>query len=69
VEKKKIFLTEFYHEGTPYEGPRIIAGDFFDAEQKAKEYDCSVVGVLDIIVDEDDFSMDFKVEQWNRVLH
>ena len=62
-------MTEFYHEGTPYEGPRIVASDFLDAEQKAKEYDCSVVGVLDIIVDEDDFSMDFKVEQWNRVLH
>lgn len=59
----QIYLTEFTYDGRSYEGPKIIAKNYADAERQAEHYEVSVVGVLDMIIAED------SLNKWNRVLH
>jgi hypothetical protein len=63
----KVFITEFTHKNKNYEGPTVVASSFDEAEAKAKVYGCVVVGILDMVIDEDEFNVDEM--QWNRVLH
>ena len=55
----KIFLTEFQYDGKTFEGPTI----FEEAEKQAKNYDVTVVGLLDTVV------ITGEEDKWNRVLH
>tara|TARA_R110001606_G_scaffold127961_1_gene262365 strand:+ start:565 stop:747 length:183 start_codon:yes stop_codon:yes gene_type:complete len=59
----RIYLTEFSYDGKDYEGPKIIAKTYEDAERQAEQYEVSVVGVLDMVIAED------SLNKWNRVLH
>jgi len=54
----KVFITEFKHDGLFYEGPNIVAESFEDAEVTAETYGVNVVGMLDVIItdnNEDDY--------------
>jgi|TARA_R110000803_G_scaffold44979_3_gene95028 hypothetical protein len=59
----KIFLTEFQYDGKTFEGPTILASSFEEAEKQAKNYDVTVVGLLDTVV------ITGEEDKWNRVLH
>tara|TARA_R100001143_G_C3332133_1_gene120009 strand:- start:187 stop:369 length:183 start_codon:yes stop_codon:yes gene_type:complete len=59
----KIFLTEFQYDGKTFEGPTILASSFEEAEKQAKNYDVTVVGILDTVV------ITGEEDRWNRVLH
>ena len=59
----KIFLTEFEYDGKTFEGPTILASSFEEAEKQAKNYDVTVVGLLDTVV------ITGEEDKWNRVLH
>jgi len=65
----KVYITEFSHKDKNYEGPTIVAHSFDEAEAKAQAYGCIVVGMLDMIIDPEDFNVDIVKMQWNRVLH
>ena len=41
----------------------VVAHSFDEAEAKAEVYGCTVVGILDMIITED------EAAEWNRVLH
>ena len=59
----KVFITEFKHDGLFYEGPNIVAESFEDAEVTAETYGVNVVGMLDVII------TDNNEVDYNRVLH
>jgi|TARA_B100001094_G_scaffold308935_1_gene342099 hypothetical protein len=59
----KVFITEFKHDGLFYEGPNIVAESFEDAEVTAETYGVNVVGMLDVII------TDNNEDDYKRVLH
>jgi|TARA_R100001530_G_scaffold95710_1_gene66569 hypothetical protein len=59
----RVYITEFKIGEKTYEGPTVVASSFDDAETKAKHYGCDVVGILDVVV------TDENEDQWKRVLH
>ena len=59
----KVFITEFKHDGLFYEGPNIVAESFEDAEVTAETYGVHVVGMLDVII------TDNNEDDYKRVLH
>lgn len=59
----KVFITEFLHDGLFYEGPNIVAESFEDAEVTAETYGVNVVGMLDVII------TDNNEDDYKRVLH
>jgi|TARA_R110002072_G_C7553842_1_gene499540 hypothetical protein len=59
----KVFITEFKLGDEFYEGPRIVAESFEDAEVTAELYEVNVVGLLDVIVTE------YNEDSYKRVLH
>tara|TARA_R100000742_G_C4217752_1_gene42380 strand:+ start:426 stop:608 length:183 start_codon:yes stop_codon:yes gene_type:complete len=59
----KVYITEFTYKDKHYEGPTVVAHSFDEAEAKAEVYGCTVVGILDMIITED------EAAEWNRVLH
>tara|TARA_R100001510_G_C7554682_1_gene137064 strand:+ start:206 stop:400 length:195 start_codon:yes stop_codon:yes gene_type:complete len=63
----KVFITEFTYKDKNYEGPTVVASSFDEAEAKAEMYGCVVVGILEMVIDQDELNIDEM--QWNRVLH
>ena len=59
----RVFITEFKHDGLFYEGPNIVAESFEDAEVTAETYGVNVVGMLDVII------TDNNEDDYKRVLH
>ena len=59
----RVFITEFLHDGLMYEGPNIIAESFEAAEETAELYAVNVVGMLDVII------TDNNEDDYKRVLH
>jgi len=59
----KVFITEFKLGDDFYEGPRIVAESFEDAEATAELYEVIVVGILDVII------TDSNEDSYKRVLH
>ena len=59
----RVFITEFKHDGTFYEGPNIVAESFEAAEATAELYAVNVVGMLDVII------TDYNEDSYKRVLH
>ena len=63
----KVFITEFTYKDKNYVGPTVVASSFDEAEAKAELYGCIVVGILEMVIDQDELNIDEM--QWNRVLH
>tara|TARA_R100001443_G_C3350652_1_gene176768 strand:+ start:991 stop:1173 length:183 start_codon:yes stop_codon:yes gene_type:complete len=59
----KVYITEFKYKGKYYEGPPVVASSFSDAETKAENYGCNVVGILDLVIS------DFEESEYQMVLH
>ena len=59
----KVFITEFRHDGLFYEGPNIVAESFEAAEKTAELYSVNVVGMLAVII------TDNNEDDYKRVLH
>ena len=59
----RVFITEFLHDGLLCEGPNIVAESFEAAEETAELYSVNVVGMLDVII------TDNNEDDYKRVLH